>query len=223
MKPKFSLWPLLTLAAILLPALYLAYTWPALPSQIPTHFGSDGQANGFTAKQNMWLPCVALPLGLYLLLLLLPRLDPKRRLDTDSLNFQKLTLALVGLMAGLNILSLYAALHPQKQPGQLLNVVLGLFFALIGNYLTTVPPNYFVGIRTPWALEFPHIWARTHRLGGRLFFLTGLASAALALIWPGEVATGALLVGVLGTVVATYAYSFWLYRQQTRLSAGESN
>lgn len=215
MKAKFSVWPLLTLAAILLPALYLAYTWPALPHQIPTHFGTDGQANGFTARQNMWLPCVALPLGLYVLLLVLPRLDPKRRIDTSSFNFQKLTLALVGLLGGLNILSLYAALHPLENPGQWLVVVVGLFFALMGNYLTTVPPNYFVGIRTPWALEFPHIWARTHRLGGRLFFATGLASAALALIWPGELATGVLLVGILGTVVATYAYSYWLYRQGT--------
>jgi uncharacterized membrane protein len=202
MKPKFTLWPLLTLAAIVVPVLYLAYTWPTLPQQIPTHFAADGQANGFTARQNMWLPCVALPLGLYLLLLVLPRLDPKRRIDATSPNFQKLTFALVGLLSGLNILSLYAALHPQENPGQRLTVVIGVFFALMGNYLTTVPPNYFVGIRTPWALEFPHIWARTHRLGGRLFFVTGLASAALA-----------LLGGILGTVVVTYGYSYWLYRQ----------
>ncbi|QJX47283.1 DUF1648 domain-containing protein [Hymenobacter taeanensis] len=218
MKSKFSLWQLLTLAAILLPGLYLAYTWPVLPSQIPTHFGADGQANGFTAKQSMWLPCVALPLGLYLLLLLLPRLDPKRRLDTGSRNFQKLTLALVGLMAGLDMLSLYAALHPQKHPGQLLNVVLGLFFALIGNYLTTVPPNYFVGIRTPWALEFPDNWARTHRLAGRLFVVVGMLSVVLGLVWPGEVATTALLVGVLGTVVVVYFYSYRLYRQDRKLT-----
>jgi uncharacterized membrane protein len=218
MKPTFSLWQLLTLVAVLLPALYLAYTWSALPNQIPTHFGADGLANGFTAKQNMWLPCVALPLGLYLLLLVLPRLDPKHRLDSGSSNFQKLTLALVGLMAGLNMLSLYAALHPQKHPGQLLTVVLGLFFALIGNYLTTVPPNYFVGIRTPWALEFPSNWARTHRLAGRLFFLTGTLSAVLGLVWPGEVATAVLLIGVIGTAVVAYIYSYWQYQQDKELA-----
>ncbi|TGD83305.1 SdpI family protein [Hymenobacter wooponensis] len=218
MKSSFSLWQLLTLAAVLLPALYLAYTWNSLPEQIPTHFGADGQANGFTDKHTMWLPCVALPLGLYSLLLFLPRLDPKHRLDTKSTNFQKLTLALVGLLAGLNILSLYAALHPQKHPGQLLPVVLGLFFALIGNYLTTVPPNYFVGIRTPWALEFPTNWARTHRLAGRLFFLTGMLSVVLGLVWPGEVATAALLIGILGTAVGAYIYSYWQYRQEQKLA-----
>ncbi|WP_167855499.1 SdpI family protein [Hymenobacter fodinae] len=218
MKLTFSPWQLLTLAVVVLPGLYLAYTWPALPNQIPTHFGADGQANGFTAKQHMWLPCIALPLGLYLLLLLLPRLDPKHRLATESANFQKLTLALVGLTASLNMLSLYTALHPQKHPGQLLVLVLGLFFALIGNYLTTVPPNYFVGIRTPWALEFPDNWARTHRLAGRLFFVTGLLSVALGLVWPGEVAIVTLLSGVLGTALVAYVYSYWLYRQQRKMT-----
>ncbi|RPD47174.1 DUF1648 domain-containing protein [Hymenobacter sediminis] len=214
MKPTFSIWTLLMLLALVLPVAYLAYTWPALPAQIPTHFNAVGTADGFTAKENMWLLCLGLPVGTYLLLTFLPRLDPKRRLDANTTNYQKLQLILVALMSGLSLFSLYAALHPAVQPGRGLAVVMGVFFALMGNYLTAVQPNYFVGFKTPWALEFPLIWARTHRLGGWLFFATGVLSAFLALAWSGEVGMGVLVAGVLGTTVAVYAYSYWLYRQE---------
>lgn len=211
---KTTIWKLLTLVALVLPTAYLIYTWPVLPAQIPTHFNAAGAADGFTSKENMWLLCLGLPVGTYLLLAFLPRLDPKRRLDSGTTNYQKLQLLLVALISGISVFSLYAAQHPGVQPGRGLMVIMGVFFALVGNYLTTVQPNYFVGFKTPWALEFPLIWARTHRLGGRLFFTTGVLSALVALVWSGEVATGVLLVGVLGTTVAVYVYSYWLYRQE---------
>ena len=214
MKTKFSVWHLLTLMLLVLPSLYLVYTWPALPAQIPTHFDIGGNANGYTDKANIWLECLGLPVSVYLLLRFLPHFDPKKRLKADNLNYQKLTLAFVALMSSLSIYSLYAALHLGQQTGKGLAVIMGLFFALIGNYLTTVQPKYFVGFKTPWALEFPRIWTRVHRLGGRLFFATGLLSAAVALLWPMEIATIILVVGLLGSVVVIYGYSYWLYKKE---------
>jgi uncharacterized membrane protein len=84
---------------------------------------------------------------------------------------------------------------------------------LMGNYLTTVPPNYFMGFKTPWALEFPLIWARVHRVGGWMFCVTGLLSALLAVLWSVPVATGVLVAGVLATVIVVYGYSYYLYQQ----------
>ncbi|WP_022824393.1 SdpI family protein [Hymenobacter norwichensis] len=214
MKIKFSVWSLLTLVLLVLPTAYLAITWDALPTQIPTHFDTGGNANGYTGKQSIWLLCLGLPAGIYLLLTFLPRLDPKKQLKASNVNYQKMILASVALTSGLSMYSLYTALHSGSQNGKGLSIITGVFFAFMGNYLTTVQPNYFVGFKTPWALEFPRIWARVHRVGGWLFFATGLLSAAVALLWSGEVATGILIVGVLGSVVVVYAYSYWLYRKE---------
>lgn len=209
-------WQLLTVAALLLPSGYLLAVWPDLPAQVPTHFGLNGRADGFTARENVWLLTLALPVGIGLLLSILPRLDPKRRLDGNTVNFQKLRLTLVGLVSGLACYSLYAALHPGAGTGQGLLVLLGLFFALLGNYLTTVQPNYFVGIRTPWTLESPTVWARTHRVGGMLFFASGLLTAVLALVLPLAWLQPAMLGLVLGTAAFCYAYSYAVFRQESR-------
>lgn len=217
MKTNLLPWQILTLVALVLPSLYLLYAWPSLPEQVPTHFGLDGRPNGFTNRANMWLVTTALPVGLAALLTALPHFDPKRRFDNSTVNFQKLRLALVALTSALACYSLYIALHPGADNGRGLLVVLGLFFAFLGNYLTTVQPNYFVGIRTPWTLESPAVWARTHRVGGILFFVAGLLIAGLALLLPLAWMQPVMLVLILGTAVFCYAYSYLAFRKEERL------
>jgi uncharacterized membrane protein len=102
-------------------------------------------------------------------------------------------------------------------PDRAMGAGISLFFALLGNYLTTVQPNYFIGIRTPWALESDIVWFKTHRLVGRLFFGGGLGLAALAVIGPLAWFEPTLLVVVLGIVGLGYGYSYWLYQ---KLGAG---
>jgi uncharacterized membrane protein len=218
MEKKLLRWQVLTLLAVLAPSLYLAYLWPQLPAQVATHFASDGQANGYTSRANMWLLTLGLPLGTALLFSLLPRLDPKHRLDSNSVNFQKLRFAVVAMLGALACFSLYVALHSGAATGPGLIVLIGLFLAFMGNYLTTVQPNYFVGIRTPWTLESPTVWARTHRVGGIVFCLSGLLIAGLALVVPPSWTRLMLITVMLLTAGFCYAYSYLLFRQEEKLS-----
>jgi uncharacterized membrane protein len=216
MKPSLASWRLLTLLVLVLPTLYLLWAWPSLPARIPSHFGI-GHIGDYTSRDHIWLLTSALPVGTYLLLAALPRFDPRRRLAAKSRSLQKLTLLLVGGLSALACYSLYLALHPEQLPDRAMGAGISLFFALLGNYLTTVQPNYFIGIRTPWALESDSVWFKTHRLVGRLFFGGGLGLAALAVIGPLAWFEPTLLVVVLGTVGLGYGYSYWLYQ---KLGAG---
>jgi uncharacterized membrane protein len=216
MKHSFSGWHLLTLPVLVLPTLYLLWAWPALPPRIPSHFGI-GSIGDYTSRDHIWLLTSALPMGTYALLTALPRFDPRRRLAADSRSLHKLTLLLVGGLSALACYCLYLALHPERLPGREMGASIALFFALLGNYLTTVQPNYFLGIRTPWALESDIVWLKTHRLVGRLFFGGGLVLAALAVLGPLEWFEPTLLFVLLGAVGLGYGYSYWLYQ---RLKAG---
>lgn len=215
---KNLFWQLLTLVILVVPSLYLASVWTGLPAQVPTHFGSDGQANGYSSRSSLWLLALALPMGTAVLLSVLPRLDPKRQLDGDSTNFQKLRLALVALLSGLACYIIQLSAHPGATLGHGFMMLLGVFFIFLGNYLTTVQPNYFVGIRTPWTLESPSVWARTHRLGGVLFCVSGLLLLALAFVVPTMWAHWLLVVFTVGTALFCYGYSYWAFRQERRLN-----
>lgn len=221
MKKNLLPWQLLTLVALLLPTAYLAFVWPGLPDQVPTHFGIDGHADSFSSRDHLWLLTLALPVGIALLFSAAPYLDPKRRLVGDTANFQKLRLALVGFVSGLACFCLYLAVHPGTSPGRGIALLSGLFLTLIGNYLTTVQPNYFVGIRTPWTLESPSVWARTHRAGGILFCLSGVLIVALALFLPQPWLPTAALMITVGAVAFSYLYSYAISRQKERFQNPE--
>ncbi|TVT43275.1 DUF1648 domain-containing protein [Hymenobacter setariae] len=212
MKRSLSIWHLLSFLVLVLPTLYLIWAWPALPSRIPSHFGI-GSIDNYTSRSHVWLLTSALPIGTYLILTFLPRFDPRRRLAADSRSFHKLSLLLVAGLSASACYCLYLALHPEQLPDWKMGAGISLFLALVGNYLTTVQPNYFLGIRTPWALESDIVWLKTHRLVGRLLFGGGLGLLALAVLGPLTWFEPALLLVVLGIVGLSYGYSYWLYQQ----------
>src|SRR5256712_11828980 len=80
--------------------------------------------------------------------------------------------------------------------GRTMPIGVGLLFIVLGNYLTRVEPNWFVGIRTPWTLSSDTVWRRTHRTGGWVFVIGGLVLAGAALL-----PRGAFLPLLIATIV----------------------
>ncbi len=63
----------------------------------------------------------------------------------------------------------------------------------------------------PWTLSSEQSWARTHRLGGRLFVLLGVLVAAAGWVGLPEL-IAVLVVGSLAIVVGLFMYSFRVWR-----------
>ncbi|MBX0329512.1 SdpI family protein [Oscillochloris sp. ZM17-4] len=123
---------------------------------------------------------------------------------------------LVLFFALIHVITIGAALGWPISIPRAMMLGMGVMFALIGNELGRVQPNYFVGIRTPWTLADPEIWRRTHRMGGRMIAGAGALLVVLGLVAPTEssfvLGIGAILVASLGSVV----YSYWIWRQQEK-------
>jgi uncharacterized membrane protein len=85
----------------------------------------------------------------------------------------------------------------------------GLLLIVLGNYMGKLRKNFFVGIRTPWTLASDDVWERTHRMGGRVFVLAGLASVVAALA---GAAPGTMLYVLAAAAIVTVAYSYLIYR-----------
>ena len=90
-------------------------------------------------------------------------------------------------------------------------LVVTALFLVLGNYMASIQPNYFIGIRTPWTLEDPEIWKKTHRIGGRIWVA---ASGVLLLVWffVEQNLYGLLFgIGVGIMVLIPLGYSYYLY------------
>lgn len=204
----------LALSAIALALLGSALLYPRLPEPMPIHWNAAGQPDDYGSRfvGAFLLPLVAA--GIYLLFEVLPAIDPRKEnyaKFSDTYHF--LRRAFVLFMVLLHGLTLYAILLGDSLLSSwLVTAAVGFLFILIGNYMPRVRSNWFVGFRTPWTLSDDRIWRRTHRVGGQVFVVSGLAMMVAAVL-PAGWQLVVLLGAILAMVAVPTAYSYWLFRQ----------
>ena len=74
MKREKIIQELILIVLTVLPILYLGLNWSVLPESVPIHFDAKGEPNGYGSR----FVYLILPLGIYLLMLVLPRIDPRK-------------------------------------------------------------------------------------------------------------------------------------------------
>lgn len=167
----------------LIPFIYLAFIWNNLPDTVPMHWNGKGEIDGYGSKNELWgLTAMLSGLG-YFLFLIIPKIDPKGKLDKMGNKLNNLRLMMALFMSALSMFIIYSVQQVESKP-TLIFALIGLLFAGLGNYFKTIKPNYFIGIKTPWTLENEEVWKKTHLFGGKLWFAGGLLIFILSLIIP---------------------------------------
>ncbi len=183
-----------------------------LPELVPTHWNITGQVDGYQSRLLAVLLCPALTVGLWLLLLGVAYIDPRRELYSRFRPTQLLIINLLALfLLFLQIITLGSALGWAISVPRLVLLAVGILFASLGNELGRLRPNWFFGIRTPWTLADDEVWRRTHRFGARLFVVAGIVMALSALL-PLEVGGIVTLLAVGGAALGAVAYSYFIWR-----------
>jgi uncharacterized membrane protein len=199
-------------------AVFAVFTAQRLPARrvLPIHWNAAGVADGFAPA----LPPLLFPAGTVLLLALLfaaiPRLEPLQdKLDKSAGLLRASWVGMLALLVTVQ-LAIGGSAWGLSVSAKLIFVAVGALFVVIGNVLPKSRPGFFVGIRTPWTLTSEDNWIATHRLGGKLFILAGLAMMAVGLLPLGEAVTQAVtLAAVPLAALVPVAYSWWLWRSET--------
>lgn len=193
--------------------------YPRLPDRIPTHWNLRGEVDGWGGPGSAFLfPAIAT--GVAVLLLVLPRLDPRRANWEKFRDEVRLLLTvLVLFFAWIEGVVLGGALGWNVDTTRAVLGGVGVLLAIIGNYLPRIRSNWFIGIRTPWTLSSERVWRETHRVGGRAFVAGGVAMVLAGFV-PGvlsEVLSVVALVIVPGIPIV---YSYVVWRREAAGRAG---
>lgn len=210
MKPSWRTeLPLLLLIAAMF--VLAAVTWSTAPARIPVHWGLHGSVDRYGGRpEGLLLPPIMAAV-VYVLLLLVPLIDPGRA------NYARFAGAYYAIRASILVLFalLYGVMHlvirgyAVDVPRAVGLLVGGIFFVL-GNLLGKIRPNWFVGVRTPWTLSSKLSWTHTHRAAGWVFIVGGIAVMAAGVFQTAVAVAVAVAVmggGLIGTVV--YSYLVW--------------
>ena len=173
-------WPNIIVTA--LPFIYLAYIWNSLPAIVPLHWNMAGEIDRYGNRSELIIIPFILPFLTYLIFLIVPYIDPKRQIEKMGKKYHQLKTIFVFLTSLLAIYILYATSVSKLGSTKLLFFGIGMLITVLGNYMQSIKPNYFIGIRTPWTLENNEVWKYTHRLAGKLWVIGGLFISVFTLI-----------------------------------------
>lgn len=183
-----------------------------MPESMASHWNVRGQVDGYSSRAFGLYFVPAMQLGLALLFLGIPLIDPrKENIRKFRPAFNLFIIFIVGFFSYIHGLTLVWNI------GVLFNFVLWMLPAIAmllymaGVLIKHAQPNWFIGIRTPWTLSDDRVWDETHRLGGWAFMVCALLSL-LGMISP-SMAIVFLLVPVLVAAFGLILYSYILYRK----------
>ena len=201
--------PILFIIADIIVAIVL---YPSLPDRIPTHWGINGQINGWGQKNVAIFGILSLIIGMYALLSVIPTFDPKKH------NYEKFGKFYGIIKTGLTIffsiifgLSLAAAMKIDIQMDKTMTILLGILWIFMGNYMFSIKQNWFVGIRTPWTIEDEEVWNRTHRLAGKLWVGGGVLILISSFVYP---PAGFAIIMITGLIPVVYSYVIYKKKQE---------
>lgn len=187
-----------------------------LPERLPIDWNARGGVEGWTTRDRLpffLLLMTGVSVVAYVLLRAIRWIDPKRTAALNEGTALKIGMAIVVFMAAANLL-LIIPKGDDFNMTSVIFVMLGLLFTFLGNLMYNVKPNYFIGIRVPWALEDENNWRHTHRLAGVLWFVGGIICAVVALILSPE-SMFMFLIGMTVLLVLIPAiYSFSIYKRR---------
>ena len=186
-----------------------------LPDQIPTHWNIKGEVNSYSSKNFAYLTAI-LPIFLYILMKVIPKIDPQKdSYEKHDKAFRATMFSVIILLIGIHWMTIGYSL------GYLLNIIkyievgLGILFIIIGRYMPQIRFNYFFGIRTPWTLSSAAVWRKTHMVGGYLYFVMGtvfILSSFFNSDLSFYISIGSVALISIGLIV----YSYILYRNEKK-------
>lgn len=191
------------------------YFYPLMPERIASHWNSRGEVDSYMPK--FWglflMPFTSA--GLFLLFVLIPRIDPlKANIAQFRKYFDAFIVLIMLFMFYIFLLTIFWNLGERFDMFQFMVPAFGVLFYYCGVLIENSKRNWFIGIRTPWTLSSETVWDKTHKVGGKLFKASGIIALIGILFQP--FAIWFVLVPVIAVSIYTVFYSYFEYQKETK-------
>jgi len=189
------------------------YLYPYMPEKIASHWNIQGDVDGYMSK--FWgvflMPIISL--AMFLLFLFIPKIDPmKENIKKFREYFDIFILLIIVFFLYIYILTILWSLGWRFNMSQLIAPAMGVLFFYTGELIGKSKRNWSIGIRTPWTLSSDAVWDKTHKLGAKLFKISGVI-ALLGFIFP-DFAFYFVLIPVIFSAVYSFIYSYLEYQKE---------
>lgn len=188
--------------------------YPLLPEEVPNHWNARGEVDAYASKEFFVIFYSSLTLAVYLLMSLIPKIDPlkKNYLKFENVYFWT-KVSLVVFFSLMYVFTLFFSLGKIS-----LNInffiipLISLLYIILGMFLPKIKRNYFFGIKTPWTLNSEEVWDKTHAFSGKLFIVFGLISLS-GILFKNNASALVFLISILIAALGSVLYSYIIFRK----------
>ncbi|MBS7655035.1 SdpI family protein [Candidatus Bathyarchaeota archaeon] len=193
------------------------YFYPNMPEKIVSHWNIQGQPDGYMMKfWGLFLTPIIL-IGLALLFIAIPRIDPlKANIEKFKRYYNGFIILFFLFLLSIHLQIILWNIGFEVNPNITLPIGFGFLFFYTGILCENTKRNWFIGIRTPWTLSSDKVWDKTHKIGGKLFKITGVI-AFIGMLFK-SYALFFILVPVILIVIYTIVYSYFEYQKIKELN-----
>ena len=209
MIKKYRVMLIITAIITLLPVVAGSFLWNELPDTLATHFGANGEPDGYSSKAFTVFGLPSIMLGVHLLCFFVTIFSPK--VENISGKAFGIVLWVCPIISVICCTASFSVALGWNLPFiEILIIFMGILFIALGNYMPKCKQNYVFGIRLPWTIADEEVWNKTHRLAGFLWTVGGVAILATAFL-----KNFVLFISITMIVaVVPSVYAFLLYRKR---------
>ena len=140
------------------------WAYPQLPPTVATHWNLNGTPDGYSSRAWALSIIPIVLVAMTVVFNVLPKIDPRHENYAKFLSsYWLIANAIIVFLLVAHGMIIAAGLGFSVKVDRLMPLGVGLLFIFLGNFLTRVEPNWFIGIRTPWTLSSDTVWRKTHR------------------------------------------------------------
>lgn len=151
---------------------------------LPSHWGIDGQPDMTLPRNWALLQMPAAIAAVWAIFYAIQRWGNRDRQQASTHVMNVALTAITGLFVLIQVLIVLVGIGVAVDVVRSVLVGVALMQIALGNAFPKSQPNYVAGIRIRTTLADPANWQATHRLGGILMIVGGLAGLASAILLP---------------------------------------
>lgn len=154
---------------------------------------------------------------IYGLLLFVQRIDPKKKnYEVFKSSFYKIRFIVSLFMTAIAGIFVASNIGIVIDELKILRISTFVLLAVLGNYVYSVKPNWFIGFRTPWTLDNEIVWRKTHQFGAKIMIGFSIIGLIISLI-PQKEGIGLIVFFGIIMIMAMIPiiYSYRLHKRLT--------
>ena len=208
------LWLMWVLSAVSLVGVLLVYD--TLPEMMPTHYNFKWEVDR-TAHKSLMFAEALLP---FLFLAMMEYMPRRKRYAEMRKNHEKayrmmeiVTAFMLLMLVWIPILGVRIS---EFKVETALSVLLGVCFAVLGNYMPTIRPNKYFGVKGFWIRKHESVWRKSQKAGGYLLVGFGISMILAGLTRSSVLYAAAAAVMVLGLLLVFAWTIVWYQRAEKK-------